>query len=84
MTDKPESLDTAERTVKLLRELVLFGLVAYLAWYLVPFVPKWTAKLNNAQISEISLPGIGFKLAIAEQKLEQASKIVWAEVTPSK
>jgi hypothetical protein len=74
MSDKPETLDTVERIVKLMRELVLLGLVAYLGWYLVPCVPKWTAQLDNAQISEVSIPGLGFKIAVAEQKLEQAAK----------
>jgi len=65
------TLDSIERFVKVLKEVTLLGVIVYLAWYLVPFVPKWVTKLDSAQISEISLAGVGFKLAQVEQKLQQ-------------
>jgi len=83
MADPNTSLDTTERVVKALREIALLGLVAYLAWYLVPFVPKWVAKLDNAQITEVSLAGVVVKLAQVEKNLTQAVKTEPSQKAPS-
>lgn len=73
MSGKYEIFDAAERVTKLLQQMALLGLGAYLAWHLVPIVPEWAKKLENSQITQLSVPGLDITLlASAQQQLVEA------------
>ena len=68
-TESPR-LDAAERLAKLMREVLVLAVCVYLAWYLVPLLPQFTAQLNNAKVTDVDLGGIKLKLQQAEGALE--------------
>jgi hypothetical protein len=78
----PAHVDLAEKVVKVAKEVALLSLIVYIAWYIVPFIPKWSARMADLQPTEFNLAGIGFKLAQAEKKIEQAIQPSAPQPTP--
>lgn len=65
-------LDIAERLAKLLREMLVLAIGAYLAWYLIPLLPQFVSQLDGAKVTEVEVGGIKLKLKEAERALEAA------------
>ena len=78
-------LDKVERSAKLVREALILAVSVYIAWYAVPFIPKFASQLKNADIeaTDVELPGIKLKLKQAVGTLEAAVKTQAKETGPS-
>jgi len=72
MATDPSHLDAAERIAKLVREVMILLVCVYLAWYLVPLLPKFADQLQRSEVTDVDLGVIKLKLQQAEGALETA------------
>ena len=68
----PTRLEELELLVRTLKEIAILGIAIYFAWFILPLLPSMSKALTTATVSEMSIFGLGFKVAQAEQKLELA------------
>ena len=70
MATEPSHLDAAERIARLVREVMILLVCVYLAWYLVPLLPKFADQLKRSELTDVDLGVIKLKLQQAEGALE--------------
>ena len=67
-------LSVIERSVKILKEVGMLALAAYLIFTLAPIVPKWAKNLADMSVTEVNVMGISAKLTETRNELANVIK----------
>ncbi|MCH8620417.1 hypothetical protein [Undibacterium sp. TS12] len=67
-------LSAIERSVKIIKEVGILALAAYLIFTLAPIVPKWAKNLADMSVTEVNVMGISAKLTETRDELAAVIK----------
>lgn len=68
-------LSTIERSVKILKEVGILALAAYLIFTLAPVIPKWADQFGKMSVKEASFDVMGFKATLVETRTDLTNVI---------